>query len=141
MNKQQDKITCMITPEEEKLVYRTTKKVCKECGMSFNGDTEGELYSWGITGLLEAKKKYDQASEIPFLAFAAYRIRGAMLDHLRKAAIVRLPQQKHDDYRRIEAARKKLERENREPSIANIALELGWTEKVRESPANHRRHL
>jgi RNA polymerase sigma factor for flagellar operon FliA len=42
-----------------------------------------DLVSWGIVGLLDAIKKYDPAKEASFATYAQFRIRGAILDHLR----------------------------------------------------------
>jgi RNA polymerase sigma factor for flagellar operon FliA len=42
-----------------------------------------DLVSWGIVGLLDAIKKYDPAKEASFPTYAQFRIRGAILDHVR----------------------------------------------------------
>ena len=42
-----------------------------------------ELYSAGVLGLIEATKRFDPSQNVPFSAFARYRIRGSMLDYLR----------------------------------------------------------
>jgi RNA polymerase sigma factor for flagellar operon FliA len=42
-----------------------------------------DLVSWGIVGLLDAIKKYDPGKEASFATYAQFRIRGAILDHLR----------------------------------------------------------
>ena len=43
-----------------------------------------DLYSVGITGLLAAVKKYDPNQGSTFASYAAMRIRGAILDELRR---------------------------------------------------------
>lgn len=43
-----------------------------------------DLYSVGITGLLAAVRKYDPAQNTTFVAYANTRIRGAILDELRR---------------------------------------------------------
>lgn len=43
-----------------------------------------DLYSVGITGLLAAVRKYDPAQGSTFASYAAMRIRGAILDELRR---------------------------------------------------------
>ena len=45
-----------------------------------------ELNSAGAEGLIEAAQRYDPASGTPFVAFAHYRIKGAMIDAARRAA-------------------------------------------------------
>jgi RNA polymerase sigma factor for flagellar operon FliA len=42
-----------------------------------------DLVSWGIVGLLDAIDKYDPVKEALFSTYAQFRIRGAILDHLR----------------------------------------------------------
>src|SRR6185503_15757369 len=42
-----------------------------------------DLVSWGIVGLLDAIAKYDPRKEALFSTYAQFRIRGAILDHLR----------------------------------------------------------
>ena len=42
-----------------------------------------DLVSWGIVGLLDAIGKYDPKKEASFATYAQFRIRGAILDHLR----------------------------------------------------------
>src|SRR6059036_1187734 len=42
-----------------------------------------DLVSWGIVGLLDAIVKYDAKKEASFATYAQFRIRGAVLDHLR----------------------------------------------------------
>src|SRR5512135_1778141 len=42
-----------------------------------------DLVSWGVVGLLDAMTKYDPKKEALFSTYAQFRIRGAILDHLR----------------------------------------------------------
>lgn len=43
-----------------------------------------DLIQWGVVGLLEALERFDPSRGKPFSAFANRRIRGAMLDSLRR---------------------------------------------------------
>lgn len=43
-----------------------------------------DLVAWGTLGLLDALSKYEPAREAPFSSYARFRIRGAILDHLRE---------------------------------------------------------
>jgi RNA polymerase sigma factor for flagellar operon FliA len=43
-----------------------------------------DLVSWGIVGLLEAAERYDDRRGAGFATFAGHRVRGAMLDGLRR---------------------------------------------------------
>jgi RNA polymerase sigma factor for flagellar operon FliA len=42
-----------------------------------------DVLQYGLIGLLEASKSYDQLKKVPFEAYAAYRIRGSILNSLR----------------------------------------------------------
>src|SRR5437762_13422024 len=44
----------------------------------------GDRVSWGIVGLLDAIGKYDPEKAASFATYAQLRIRGAILDHLRR---------------------------------------------------------
>lgn len=46
--------------------------------------SEAELESYGLDGLLDAARRFDGARGVPFKAFAALRIRGAILDGARR---------------------------------------------------------
>ncbi len=48
-----------------------------------------ELLQWGAIGMLEATKRFDASLGIEFQAFAARRIRGAMIDGLRREGALR----------------------------------------------------
>lgn len=86
-----------------------------------------DLEGAALLGLTEAAGRFDERHPDAFVAFAARRIRGAVLDELRR----------HDPLsRRGRAAVKKLERTNfelrtklgRDPSDDELLAELGWTE-------------
>lgn len=47
-----------------------------------------ELISVGHLGLMEARQRFDASRGVPFAAFAALRVRGAMLDALRSEDLV-----------------------------------------------------
>ena len=47
---------------------------------------EDDLQSYAYVGFLEAKKRFNPSYNVPFSTFARYRIRGAMLDGVRKSS-------------------------------------------------------
>jgi RNA polymerase sigma factor for flagellar operon FliA len=59
-----------------------------------------ELVACGFRGLLEAKQRFDETRGVQFQTFAYYRVRGAMLDDVRRMGY--LPRRIHA---RIQAAR------------------------------------
>ncbi|MFZ5893266.1 MAG: sigma-70 family RNA polymerase sigma factor [Myxococcota bacterium] len=61
-----------------------------------------DLVSAGREGLLDAARRFDPDLEVPFEAFAKFRIRGAMLDDVRRLAT--LPRRAHERVVALEAA-------------------------------------
>jgi RNA polymerase sigma factor for flagellar operon FliA len=83
-----------------------------------------DLVSWGIVGLLDAMTKYDPKKEASFATYAQFRIRGAILDHLRSLDWV--PRSVRQKASLIEKVSHQLEGQlGRPPSEEEIARELG----------------
>lgn len=83
-----------------------------------------DLHSAGLVGLLEAMRRYDPACGTSFETFARIRIRGAVLDELRRMDWA--PRSVHRKARRVEAAMRALEqRHGKIPTDAEMAKELG----------------
>ncbi len=86
-----------------------------------------ELRSFGMLGLYDALEKFDQSRDLKFDTYASFRIRGAILDGLRKEDW--LPRNTRDKAKKIDAAIEKLEQEKLgKASVSDIAHELGMTE-------------
>jgi len=82
-----------------------------------------DLVSWGIVGLLDAIEKYDPKKEALFSTYAQFRIRGAILDHLRSLDWV--PRSVRQKAALIEKVSHELEgRLGRPPIEEEIAREL-----------------
>ena len=87
----------------------------------------GDLVQDGVIGLIDAANRFDEARGIKFETFAERRIRGAMIDALRKDA---WPRGVRRQRRELEAAREELRRElGCEPSLADLAAKMGSDEK------------
>jgi RNA polymerase sigma factor for flagellar operon FliA len=87
----------------------------------------GDLVQDGVIGLIDAAHRFDEARGIKFETFAERRIRGAMIDALRKDA---WPRGVRRQRRELEAAREELRRElGGEPSLADLAAKMGSDEK------------
>ena len=82
-----------------------------------------DLISWGTVGLLDAMRKYDCKREAAFPTYAQYRIRGSILDYLRRCDwLPRSARQRSHD---IEDATTRLERKlGRTPGADEIAAEM-----------------
>ncbi len=87
----------------------------------------GDLVQDGVLGLIDAAHRYDEARGIKFETFAERRVRGAMIDALRREA---WPRGVRRVRRELEAAREALRRElGYEPSLADLAARVGSDEK------------
>ena len=87
----------------------------------------GDLVQDGVIGLIDAADRFDEGRGIKFETFAERRIRGAMIDALRKDA---WPRGVRRQRRELEAAREELRRElGAEPSLADLAAKIGSDEK------------
>jgi RNA polymerase sigma factor FliA len=87
----------------------------------------GDLVQDGVIGLIDAANRFDEGRGIKFETFAERRIRGAMIDALRKDA---WPRGVRRQRRQLEAAREELRRElGCEPSLADLAARIGSDEK------------
>jgi RNA polymerase sigma factor for flagellar operon FliA len=87
----------------------------------------GDLVQDGVLGLIDAAHRYDESRGIKFETFAERRVRGAMIDALRRDA---WPRGVRRQRRELDAAREALRRElGHEPSLADLAARVGSDEK------------
>jgi RNA polymerase sigma factor for flagellar operon FliA len=87
----------------------------------------GDLVQDGVLGLMDAANRFDVDRGIKFETFAERRVRGAMIDALRREA---WPRGVRRVRREIEAAREALRLElGHEPSVADLAARVGSDEK------------
>jgi len=86
----------------------------------------GDLVQDGMLGLIDAAFRFDEARGIKFETFAERRVRGAMIDALRRDA---WPRGVRRQRRELETAREELRRElGSEPSLADLAKRVGSDE-------------
>jgi RNA polymerase sigma factor for flagellar operon FliA len=87
----------------------------------------GDLVQDGVLGLIDAAHRFDEDRGIKFETFAERRVRGAMIDALRRDA---WPRGVRRQRRELDAARESLRRElGHEPSLADLAARVGSDEK------------
>lgn len=85
-----------------------------------------DLIQSGMIGLLEAARRYDASKGASFETYAGIRIRGAMMDEIRKGDWA--PRSVHRNSRRIaEAIRVVENRTGRDAQDAEVAAELGMS--------------
>jgi RNA polymerase sigma factor for flagellar operon FliA len=82
-----------------------------------------DLVSAGMVGLIEAADRYDGSRAEPFLAFAEHRIRGALLDELRRGDI--MPRRARALARKIGEAVRELEKHGEPATDQGVAAKLG----------------
>jgi RNA polymerase sigma factor for flagellar operon FliA len=86
----------------------------------------GDLVQDGVLGLIDAAHRFDETRGIKFETFAERRVRGAMIDALRRDA---WPRGVRRIRRELEAAREELRRElGAEPTLADLARRVGADE-------------
>jgi RNA polymerase sigma factor for flagellar operon FliA len=103
------------------LVYHVARQLCRAKQMDVELD---ELVSAGTLGLIEAFNNFDVARGLAFSTFAAPRIRGAMLDELRRQDHV--PRSVRRRARDMNAATEALTRElGRSPDQTQVANRMG----------------
>lgn len=95
--------------------------------LGYNVEYE-DLVSYGIFGLIDAIDKFDNMKELKFETYASLRIRGAILDQIRKMDWI--PRTIRQKQKKIEAVMKEIELLNgREATDEEIARKLGITEE------------
>lgn len=100
------------------LVTRVARRIAVRTGIPNLAD---DLWSAGALGLLEAAHRFEVGRAARFESFAEHRIRGAMLDELRR--LDHLPRRLRDRTDDIARVRQRLHHElKREPEPSEIAI-------------------
>lgn len=87
-----------------------------------------DLVGYGIFGLIDAIDKFDNDKLVKFETYASLRIRGAILDHIRKMDWI--PRTLRQKQKKIDIAVKEIEAEKgRNATDAEVAENLGITEE------------
>ncbi len=84
-----------------------------------------DLVSYGIFGLIDAIDKFDMDKEVKFETYASLRIRGAILDQIRKMDWI--PRTVRQKQKKIDEAIKKVEMQTGKTALDEEARELGVT--------------
>lgn len=85
-----------------------------------------DLVSYGIFGLIDAIDKFDMDKEVKFETYASLRIRGAILDQIRKMDWI--PRTVRQKQKKIDEAVKRIEMQTGKTAVDDeIAQELGVT--------------
>lgn len=104
----------------EPLISRAARRMVLRTGLQSAYD---DLWSAGALGLLEAARRFDNSKGIAFETFAEHRVRGAMLDELRR--MDHLPRRLRARTDDVQKAKHKLATDlGREATVEEIAAEL-----------------
>lgn len=95
-----------------------------------------DLVGYGMVGLMDAIQKYDKDKGMKFSTYASIRIKGSMIDELRRNSPI--SKGAMDKLNRYNVALEKLQMNNfREPTIQELAEELSISiEEVRQTENN-----
>lgn len=97
---------------------------------------QDDLEGWGVFGLIEAVEKYDPDQGVDFKTFAYHRIRGSILDEVRRQSW--LPRSLWHKLQQINEARADLERETGATvTDAEVARSLGINNQEFHRLAGH----
>ncbi len=88
----------------------------------------GDLINIGFIGLMDALEKFDESKKVPFENYAYIRIKGSIIDEVRKhSKVPRSQMQKLNEYYKT---KEQLEQElERKPTDQEISRKMGLTEK------------
>lgn len=105
------------------------KIVAGRLSMYLGGNVEyDDLVSYGIFGLIDAIDKFDMDKDVKFETYASLRIRGSILDQIRKMDWI--PRTVRQKQKRIDEAIKNLEaRTGTNPTDEMLAQELGVSQE------------
>ena len=114
---------------EIELVEMISRQLGRQLGRQIDGE---DLRSAGREGLLQASRSFDEAQGVPFRRWANVRIRGAMLDFVRRQS--GLPRRVYKRVRALAAAERihEVSAEER-PSAAAEAADLQLDEQLAKS--------
>ena len=115
--------------EEEIVKYLPfVKRVVNRIDIKSTDYDKDDLFNIGVIGLMDALKKYDPSKKVTFESYAYIRIRGAIIDEVRKNSKVSRTRMTQLD--QFYKAKEKLEREKMtEATDQEICEELGIESK------------
>ena len=128
MNTERDRLIASHT----EVAKRIALKMARRCPSWIARE---DIVAAGMLGLIEAASRYDHTRAEPFLPFAEQRIRGAVLDELRRGDL--LPRRVRQLARKISQAIRSLESAGDSPTDERVARLLGVSEETYRSDMAH----
>ena len=103
--------------------YNVVEKISEKLVRRLKELTADDIASYGVDGLIDAIESFDSSRDVSFKTWATIRIRGSVIDNIRKADWVpRLVRQRNS---RLEEVRNKIKSIHGECCDHEIAKELG----------------
>ncbi len=87
-----------------------------------------DLRQAGMVGMLEARRYFDPEKGA-WSSFASMRIRGEMIDRLRRQGMVSVPREQYDQVKQLRSAKADLQQRSADVSTAALSSALGWSEQ------------
>ena len=104
------------------------ERVVKRLKIKSRDYEEGDLVNLGVIGLMDALKRFDSTKNVPFESYAYTRIKGTIIDEVRKTS--RVPRSRMDKVNEFYKAKERLTQElERTPTDQEIQTELKIDEK------------
>lgn len=128
MNLERDRLIA----SHAEVAKRIALKMARRCPSWISRE---DIVAAGLLGLTEAANRYDASRAEPFLSFAEQRIRGAILDELRRGDI--LPRRVRKLARKITNAIRMLEHAGVPTTDENVASSLGVSETTYREDMAH----
>lgn len=118
-----------VNMEDEIIKYLPlVERVVNRVGIKSQEYEKGDLFNIGVIGLMDALHKFDATKKVPFENYAAIRIRGAIIDEVRKNA--KLSRYKMAHVNAYYQAKQKIEQElKREATDTEICEEMAINSK------------
>jgi len=131
-----NKVRDQLISEHADIARRIALKMARRCP---EWVAREDIVAAGMLGLTEAAARYDDSRKEPFLSFAEHRIRGAILDELRRGDL--LPRRVRQMARKITNAIRELETQGETASDARVAMKLGVTPEHYRTGLAHLVHV
>ena len=133
---QQEQWRNQLITQHADMARRIALKMARRCP---NWVVREDLVAAGLLGLTEAARRYDDKRSEPFIPFAEQRIRGAVLDELRRGDL--LPRRVRQTARKISAVMRKLENAGEKPTDHAMADAMGVSVETYRTDLAHLVHV
>jgi RNA polymerase sigma factor for flagellar operon FliA len=103
------------------MLDRMARRLASRTGHAVQSE---DLWSAGAMGLIDAARRFDPAQGVKFETFVEHRVRGAMVDEMRR--MDHLPRRLRDHADKVEKAHARLAQQlHREPAVEEVAEAIG----------------